>query len=445
MEAHLTAEKVKQFADTFNADPRNQLALNAVSQSGIGTVALNRKAINAVSHTYSHLIETPEATDQKSSGRCWLFAGLNALRVAAMKKMNLEKFELSQAYPLFWDKLEKGNYFLENIIETREEPLTGRLVMWLLQDPICDGGQWDMFINLIKKYGVVPKQVMPETFSSSKTGSMNAALIAKLREYASILRTMHENGESEETLREKKDEMMQEYYTMLCIHLGTPPESFIWEWRDKDKEFTRHGRITPLEFYKEYVGVDLDDMVCLIHAPTQDKPFNKLYTVQYLGNVVGGQIVRYLNVEMPVMKEAARRMIMDGYPVWFGCDVGKMLERDQGILDMNVYDYSLVYGTDFNLDKAGRLDYGHSRMNHAMVLTGVNVDNDGVPVRWRVENSWGDKGGDKGYMMMTDAWFDEYMYEVTVNKEYLAPEILAVLETEPVVLPPWDPMGALAH
>ena len=445
MESHISPELLANLSSSFEADPKNRLAQNAVTKSGIGPVALNREVVNTITHTYSHQIETAESTDQKGSGRCWLFAGLNALRVPAMKKMKLEKFELSQAYQMFWDKLEKGNYFLENIIETRDEPLTGRLVMWLLQDPIGDGGQWDMFINIVNKYGVVPKEVMPETFSSSQTGSMNDTLVTKLREYASILRTMNESGNDDVALREKKNEMMQEYYTMLCIHLGTPPKTFVWEWRNKDKEFTRHGEITPLEFYQEYVGIDLDDMVCLINAPTKDKPFNSLFTVQYLGNVVGGQIVRYLNVDIAVMKKAAQQMIADGKPVWFGCDVGKMLDRDLGILDKNLYNYSLVYGTEFNLDKAARLDYGHSRMTHAMVLTGVDINEQGEPVRWRVENSWGDKGGDKGYMMMSDSWFDEYVYEITVHCDYLSDDVRAVRETDPIVLPPWDPMGALAR
>jgi len=226
--------------------------------------------------------------------------------------------------------------------------------------------------------------------------------------------------------------------------LGKPPACFFWEWRDKDKEFHRHGVINPIQFFDEYVGLDLGDMVCLINAPTKDKPYQTLYTVQYLGNIVGRRGVRYLNVDIETLKKATADMIVDGHVVWFGCDVGKMLERDMGVLDPDVYDYELVYGTAFNLDKAGRLDYGHSRMTHAMLFTGVDLDEAGVPIKWRVENSWGTKLGDKGYLMMTDRWFDEYLYEVTVSKKYLSPELLEVLDTEPVVLPPWDPMGALA-
>lgn len=445
MDEAISKDDVSRFSKLFDADPKNVLALNAVAKSGIRAVALNRQVVNLVNHTYSHLIETPEVTNQKTSGRCWLFAGLNAFRLAPMKKMNLEKFELSQAYLMFWDKFEKANFFVENIIKTRDEPRDGRLVMWLLANALPDGGQWDMFVNLIKKYGVVPKFAMPETESSSQSGPMNAVLVAKLREYAQVLRNMHADAASTDEMRSKKGELMAEFYKMLTIHLGRPPQSFLWEWRDKDKQFHRHGDITPQKFFEEFVGFDMDDMVCLINAPTKDKPYDKLYTVQYLGNVAGGQIVRYLNVPMEVLKKATAAMIADDRAVWFGCDVGKMMERKMGILDSKLYDYELVFGSQFKLDKAARLDYGHSKMTHAMVLTGVDLDDTGKPIKWRVENSWGKEIGDEGYFVMADSWFDEFLYEVTVSKKYLTSELLKVLDTEPVVLPPWDPMGALAR
>ena len=445
MNQQIKYEDVNRFSESFDSDPKNLLALNAVAKSGIGAVALSRETVNRTDHTFSNLIETAEATDQKKSGRCWLFAGLNSFRVAAMKKMNLEKFELSQSYLMFWDKLEKANYFLENIIETVNESLDGRLVMWLLAEPLSDGGQWDMFVNLIEKYGVVPKFAMPETESSSSSYAMNDLLIGKLREYAWLIREKHARGKSPDAIRQNKQEMLNEFYRMLCIHLGKPPAKFFWEWRDKDKKFQRHGDITPKEFFDKYVALDLDDMVCLINAPTKDKPFKKMYTVQYLGNIVGGHPVRYLNIDLKTLKNAAKQMIIDEQPVWFGCDVGPMMEKNLGVLDFEIYDYELVLGTKFELDKGGRLDYGHSKMTHAMVFTGVDVDESGKPIKWRVENSWGKENGDKGYLLMTDKWFDEYLYEVAVIKKYLSSELLEVLDTEPVVLPPWDPMGSLAR
>jgi len=444
MKEQIQHNDIERFAEAFETDSKNQLAMNAVAQNDITNIAVSRDRLASVQRVYSHMIETPEVTNQKKSGRCWIFAGLNTLRLTAMEKMNLETFELSQSYLMFWDKLEKANFFLENIIETCEQPLNGRLVMWLLSDPLPDGGQWDMFVNLVEKYGVVPKSVMPETYSSSNSRKMNTLLLAKVREDAQRLREMHAEGANIETLREAKDKMIAEFYTMLCIHLGKPPASFFWEWRDKDKQFHRHGHITPLAFFEKFIARDLDDLVCLINAPTDDKPYHRLYTVQYLGNVVEGQIVRYLNVDIKTLKEAARAMIVDGKPVWFGCDVGKLLERDRGLLDLKIYDYELVYGVPFKQDKAGRLDYGHSCMSHAMMLTGVDLDEDGNPTKWRIENSWGAKIGENGYLSMSDAWFDEYLYEVAISKHYLSPELLNVLDTEPIVLPPWDPMGALA-
>ncbi len=447
MREDITPIDLASFSATFDADPRNRLAANAVAKNDIAAVALNRESVNRINHTYSHLIETPEATSQGKTGRCWMFAGLNLLRLAAIRKMNLkvEKFELSQAYLMYWDKLEKANFFLENIIETRHEPLDGRLVMWLLTDPLPDAGQWDMFVSLVKKYGVVPKSVMPETKGSEASRTMNGRLMAKLREFAKELRAMHDRGMAAEGLREAKAEMLADFHRMLTIHFGKPPASFQWAWRDKEKAFHRHGVITPTEFYGEYVDIDLADMVCLINAPTPDKPCNRLYTVAYLGNVVGGQPVRYLNAEIQILRRAAVESIVDGEAVWFGSDVEQMLEWELGLLDTEAYDYELVYGVPFTLDKAGRLDYGQSRMTHAMLLTGVDLDEYGCPVKWRVENSWGTGQGDKGYMLMTDRWFEEYLYEIAVCRRYLSPELLAVLEQEPVVLPPWDPMGALAR
>jgi len=366
------------------------------------------------------------------------------LRAEAIKNLNVKEFELSQSYLMFWDKLEKSNYFLESVIATLDEPIDGRLFMFLLKDPLQDGGQWDMFINLVKKYGVVPKYLMPETESSSNSRVMNFIVTTKLREYAAQLRRLHDQGKNIDVLRARKEEMLTVIYRMLSIHLGQPPRKFFWQWQDKDEEFHRVGEVTPQQFFKQYVNYDLDSVACLINCPTADKPFNKLYTVEYLGNVIDGEIVRYLNVEMPVFKQAAVEMIKAKRPVWFGCDVGKMMERDLGILDMEVYDYGLVYDTEFKSDKAERVNYGQSVMTHAMVLTGVDLDESGAPTKWRVENSWGDKLGDKGFFVMSDRWFDEFMYEVAIEKRFLDPELLAVLDTEPIKLHPWDPMGSLA-
>ncbi len=441
---YITDEQLQAFSAAFTSVPKNLLSLNAVTKNPVHSVALNRAVLTRTNHTFSHKLPTHKATEQKKSGRCWLFAGLNVLRNEAIKNLNIKNFELSQSYMMFWDKLEKANYFLESVIATLDEPINGRLFMFLLRDPIQDGGQWDMFVNLVKKYGVVPKQVMPETESSSNSRAMNTIITTKLREYAAELRRLHAQGADTDALRQHKQEMLAVIYRLLTIHLGQPPHRFLWQWEDKDEKFHRAGELTPQEFFDRYVNYDLDAVACLINCPTADKPFDKLYTIQYLGNVVEGGIIRYLNVDIAVLKQAAVEMIKEGRPVWFGCDVGKRMEREAGILDPEIYDYGLVYDIEFKSDKAERVDYGQSVMTHAMVLTGVDLDPDGHPIKWRVENSWGDKIGDNGFFVMSDRWFEEFTYEVAVDKKFLPPEIVPVLETEPIKLPPWDPMGALA-
>lgn len=441
----LDSESLRRFRVDFRNDPRYRTAMNAVAATGVNKVALDREAV--VQRDFSFSVHLPEnkATSQMSSGRCWLFAALNVMRVHAIANMKLDDdFELSQNHLMFWDKLEKANYFLESVLQTLDESTDGRLVNWIFRDPIQDGGQWHMFVNLVQKYGVVPKTVMPETESSGNTGWMNRMVTAKLREHGATLRRLHRDGVSEHELCAAKNDAMVEVYRMLAIHLGEPPTDFHWQWRDKDRNFHRDGRITPQEFFAKHVQVDLDDYVCLIHCPQATKSMNTLYTIRFLGNVVGGKIVEYVNVPLDVMKEAAIAQLKDGESVWFGCDVGQFLDRDLGVLDTRLFDFASIYGTAPRLDKAARLDYGQSLMTHAMVFTGVDLDAHDRPVKWRVENSWGEKGGDQGFLMMTDAWFDEYNYEVAVHKKYLSPAVLAILDQTPVELEPWDPMGSLA-
>jgi len=445
MSSSILLKDIKSFRKAITKKPQVRLARNAAIRGDVMDLAMDWDAFRKIDHTFSEMVSGQmKVTNQKSSGRCWGFAGLNLFRIYLGRKYNLKKFEFSQNYFMFCDKLEKSNYFLENIIKTANEPRDGRLVMHLLEDPIQDGGQWHMFTNLIEKYGVLPQSEMPESYQSSQSRRMNRMITRKLRGFAKDLRNMHKKGTDMAKLRAMKTKMMSTVYQILTISLGTPPEKFDWQVRDKDKKFHRFENLTPKTFFKDHVGLNLNDYVCLINCPMSDKSFNEVYTIDYLGNVVEGEIIRYLNLPTKRLKEAAAASIKDDHPVWFGCDVGKHFHRNLGVMDMEIFDFELFYSTDFPMTKADRLEFGDSQMTHAMLFTGVDLDSKGSPRKWRVENSWGDKRGDHGYDIMTDSWFDEYTYEVVIHKDYITKNEFTVYQKDPVHLPPWDPMGALA-
>ena len=444
MRENITLSNIRKFNKSFNSSSSNQLARNALIQNDINKVAVHWENFSKINHVFSNTISKQlPVTNQKSSGRCWGFAGLNLLRLEIAKNYNLSNFEFSQNYFMFWDKLEKANYFLENILKTLDQNYDSRLMMHLLQAPVQDGGQWDMFVNLIEKYGLVPKSVMPETNHSSKSSMMNYFLTHKLRECAFILRKSKKPRTTIKQLRSKKEEMMSVIYSLLCMFLGNPPTKFDWSIKDKNNKFTRFNNLDPLDFYHKFTKVKLKNKVCLIHAPMSNKKMNELYTIDFLGNVVGGNIIKYANVEINELKKAAIKSIKNDEAVWFGCDVGKMFNRELGIMDMDLYDYEKLFDTKFKMNKASRLEYGDSAMTHAMLFTGVDLKRN-TPTKWRVENSWGDKNGDKGYYLMSDSWFDEYNYEVVVDKKYLSNKSLEIFNRKPHNLEPWDPMGALA-
>lgn len=438
----ISDDMLRGFESAFAADAVNGIRMRAAVKSGLEAAAENQKEDIDHPMIFSVELKSGEITDQKSSGRCWLFAGLNALRYEIMKRLNLETFELSQNYQMFYDKLEKANYFLESVLSTLDEALDSRLIHHLLTAPVQDGGQWDMFCALVDKYGCVPKCVMPETFHSSNTGMLNTLLTKKLREDALKLRELSAAGA--DNLMDVKAEMLREIYAMLCIALGEPPRSFIFEYRDKDEAFHREGPYTPKEFAEKYVGDALAGTVSVINAPTKDKPYCRSYTVSFLGNVAGGRPVKYLNLPVEELKRLAIAQLKDGRPVWFGSDVGQHLQRERGVMGLHTFDYEALLGVRFSMDKAQRLDALDSLMTHAMVLLGVNLNENGQPDRWKVENSWSEKRGQKGYYVMTDEWFSEYTYQVVIDKKYLSQEQLAAYEQEPIALKPWDPMGSLA-
>ena len=428
----------------FAASPAYRLAQNAVTRVTVDDVAISREIINGTGHSWSVLLDDWKVTNQERSGRCWLFAGLNLLRVGAMRKMGLKEFEFSQNYAMFWDKIERANYFLEAVIETADRELGDRTIAFLLQSAAEDGGQWNMFAALVGKHGLVPKSVMPETQSSSNTGRMNAILRSQLRQGARAVRAAYAAGGAA-AARAEKAEILRVIYRVLCIHLGTPPERFDWQWTDKDREFHRDGVLTPQEFAAKYVELPVADYVCLVHDPRATSPQGRTFTVEYLGNVIGAPPVTYLNVDVPLLKRLTAASLSAGEPVWFGCDVGKMMSNEYGIWDAALYDLPSVYDTPFDLDKAARLEYGESQMTHAMLFTGVDLGEDGAARRWRVENSWGSDTGRDGFYTMNDSWFDEYVFEIAARRSALPAELQAALDTEPIVLPAWDPMGALAR
>ena len=446
MDKSISLEIIKTFQKESNSESNLKLSRNAATHNEITDLAMDWDVYRRIDHTFSdQIIGEMKITNQKSSGRCWGYAGLNLFRIYLGRKHDIRNFEFSQTYFMFWDKLEKSNYFFNSIIKTANKPWDSRLMMHLLDSPIQDGGQWDMWVNLINKYGVVPKSEMPETFQSGKSMRMNRMITRKLREFAKDLRDSIKNKITEENLFELKTTMLSTVYKMLVIHLGNPPDSFNWQVRDKKKVFQRFKKLTPLSFFKDHVGIDLNELVCLINCPMSDKEYNKVYTVEFLGNVVEGNPIRYLNVDIDVLKNATVESIKNNEPVWFGCDVGKYLHRTHGVMDTKLFDFELFYGTEFGLDKASRLEYGESKMTHAMLFTGVDLDSKGNPKKWRVENSWGERNGKKGYYIMSDDWFDQYLYEVVINKKYLELNIIDLYENQHAkLLPPWDPMGALA-
>ncbi|WP_032909873.1 aminopeptidase C [Streptococcus sanguinis] len=428
----------------YEANPKFAAMENAISHNGLLASLEKRSAAVENTPIFSLDLTKDKVSDQKASGRCWMFAALNTFRHKMIAGFQLEDFELSQAHTFFWDKYEKSNWFLEQVIATADQGLTSRKVKFLLDTPQQDGGQWDMVVSLFEKYGVVPKSVYPESISSSNSRELNQILNKLLRQDAQILRELAAKGAESAELQAKKEELLQEVFNFLAMNLGLPPRQFDFSYRDKDNHFHSESGLTPLTFYQKYVDLKLDDYVSIINAPTADKPYGRSYTVEMLGNVVGSKPVRYLNVEMDRLKELAIAQMKAGETVWFGSDVAQSSNRKAGVMAEGMHDFTASMDIRLTQDKAGRLDYSESLMTHAMVLTGVDLDENGKAKKWKVENSWGEKVGNKGYFVASDAWMDEYTYQIVVRKEFLTAAELAAYKAEPLVLAPWDPMGALA-
>ena len=426
----------------YRKDKRNDVVRHAISKTNLSTIVRSQDEIENVNFDFEINVRTLSAANQRQSGRCWIFAATNVLREIIAKQLNLGEFELSQSYVAFYDRLEKCNYVLETIIELLDKDYDDRTLTFILQSGIGDGGQWDMLVNVVNKYGLCPKHVFPETATSSATRDTNLLINFNLRKFASDSKVLfREKGL--EAVRKEKEDVLKRIYFLLINAYGVPPKEFTFEYTDKDGNYYRQEGLTPLKFKQEYIGDKLNDYVSLINAPTKDKPFNKSFTVKYLGNVVGGKIVTHLNLPMERLKELIIAQLKDGNIVWFGSDVGFYGDREVGIWDDRIFDYPSAVDLDFKMDKGESLDFRASAMNHAMCITGVAFKN-GKPDKWKIENSWGTANGKDGFYYMSASWFDHFVYQAVVDKKYLSEAELKAYNAKPIELKPWDPMGSLA-
>ena len=423
-------------------DEKNRILRHALSKNSLYTIASSQDVEPEMDFNFDINIKTMSAANQRASGRCWLFAATNVCREIIAKKCNIARFELSQSYLAFYDRLEKSNYLLESIIELIDKDYDDRTLSFLLQNGVGDGGQWDMFVNLVNKYGLCPKNVFPETATSSATRETGQLINFNIRKFASDAKALYQE-KGMDAVRKEKEKVLNKIYVLLSDAYGLVPEKFNFEYTDKDDKYHLEKGFTPLSFKDKFLGDSLNDFVSLINAPTKDKPFGKTYTVAYLGNVVGGKDVTHLNVPMERMKELILAQLKDERIVWFGSDVSFYGDREVGTWDDQKFDLKTPFGLELKMDKGESLDYRASQMNHAMCITGVAFRNKKAR-KWKIENSWGTAAGRDGYYIMSDTWFDRFVYQAVVDKKYLNEEELKALKAKPIVLKPWDPMGSLA-
>lgn len=436
----ISSEMLQQIQQSYQGTPTDKAIRNAISNNDINKLAVNSESKNNLDTYFSHKVDSKGITDQKSSGRCWLFTGLNVLRSQAIAKHNMGNFAFSQNYSFFWDQLEKANLFLQGIIDTRDKPMDDKMVEWLFKNPIGDGGQYTGVADLLTKYGVVPAEVMVETNSSDNTNRMANLLGLRLKEYGLDLRELAARGSLQATLEKRKTEMLGTIYRMLVLNLGEPPKKFTWTRKDAKGNPVETKEYTPKSFFDEYVGDDLTgNYVMLMNDPSRE--YYKLYEIDYDRHAYDGQNWTYVNLPVEDIKQMAIASIKDSTMMYFSCDVGKFFDRERGLLDVDFYDYGSLMGTTFNMDKKQRIQTFASGSSHAMTLMAVDLDANGQPKKWMVENSWG-PGANSGHLIMTDPWFNEYMFRLVVNKKYITDKVKEVIKQQPTRLPAWDPMFA---
>ena len=432
----IDAAMMESIRTGYKGSAAERAVKNALATTSISTLATNGDNLAMCDTHFSHQVKTKGITDQRSSGRCWLFTGLNVLRAKMITKHELKEFEFSQNYLSFYDLLEKSNLFLQGIIDTRNLPLDDRKVEWLLKSPIGDGGQFTGVSNLITKYGAVPKSAMPETYQSNNTRDMRMILSLKLREYALTLRSA-----KKAELQSLKTTMLTEIYGILVKCLGVPPTEFEWSRYNSKDELVSTKVYTPKSFYEEFVGEDLEsNYVMIMNDPTRE--YGKVYEIDYDRHVYDGENWLYINLPIERVKEIAIASIKDNTAMYFSCDVGKFFDRKKGVLDIANLDYESLFDTTLPMDKRQRVSTFASGSSHAMTLIAVNIDNNGKTTKWMVENSWGPTSGYKGNVIMTDEWFNEYMFRLVAERKYVPADVLKMLDQKPVLLPAWDPMFA---
>lgn len=425
--------------DSYRPTPAERAIHNALNTADINTLAASADNRANFDDHFTYRVPSVGITDQKRSGRCWLFTGLNVLRSQAIKNNDIDKLKLSQVYNFFYDQLEKSNLFLQLIIDTADDDINDRRVQWLFHNPLSDGGQYTGVSDIISKYGVVPDYAMPETYSSNNTSTFSRLLGYKLREWGLELRDMVATKASDSAIKERKEQMLTDTYRMLALNYGTPPSKFTYTKRDYTGAIESTREYTPIEFYNELIGNDLqNDYVMIMNDPT--RPYHRMYEIEYYRHTYDGQNWTYINLPMDEIKQMAIESIKDSTMMYMSCDVGKFHNRTNGTLDIDNYDYGSLLGTTFGMDKRQRILTGASGSSHAMTLVAVDIDPaTGNPVKWLVENSWGD-GPNNGHIVITDRWLDEYLFRLVVNKKYLPAKTLELTRKKPILLPPWDPM-----
>ena len=431
----ITQDMLNQIKSSYKHTPADTAIYNAMAETSIAVLAKNHENLANFDTNFTNKVVSHGITDQQQSGRCWLFTGLNVLRAQMMAKYDLDEMEFSQNYCFFYDQLEKANLFLQGIIDTREKPMDDKMVEWLFRNPISDGGQFTGISDVIGKYGVVPSSVMPETYSSENTSQIARLVGLKLREFGLQLRDEAAKGVKVSALEAKKTEMLSTVYRMLALAFGEPVERFTWTMNGETKEYT------PQSFYQEYLGNDLtNNYVMLMNDPSRE--YYKCYEIDFDRHVYDGKNWTYVNLPVEDIKAMAIESIKDSTMMYFSCDVAKFLDSKRGTLDLKNFDYESLMGTTFGMNKKQRVQTFASGSSHAMTLMAVDLDKDGKPKKWMVENSWGAEAGYKGHLIMTDEWFDEYMFRLVVEKKYVPEKVLNILKQKPIRLPAWDPMFA---